>query len=205
MRSAFAGRIVVALPVMPPCAVTDALPCAALAAVRLASTALGPVRMTVAVSLRGTAWLAASAAVCGDTPTAAGVCIVPIGAVVVVCAKEVSDALANAVTARAAHACLRSFIWKSFEKWIKKNSPSCTHFEFLQTCGTARLGKNFNFGECTKAYDESFCICRTADASFDGLADTFGCARYRLNSISDGDAPPNCYNFRSGLPLIYKG
>ena len=38
-------------------------------ALRVLSTALGDVRTTVAVSLRGTAFRLASAAVCGVTPT----------------------------------------------------------------------------------------------------------------------------------------
>ena len=55
-------------------------------ALRVLSTALGDVRTTVAVSLRGTAFRLASAAVCGVTPTevvgwlapAAGMVLVPV-------------------------------------------------------------------------------------------------------------------------------
>ena len=47
-------------------------------ALRVLSTALGDVRTTVPVSLRGTAWLLASLAVCGVTPTPAGCWLVPM-------------------------------------------------------------------------------------------------------------------------------
>ena len=80
------------LPDAEPVPMVDVLPVAALAAVRALSTASGPVRTTVAVSLRGTAWRFASAAFCGETPTAAGVEALPIGAVVVVCANAATDA-----------------------------------------------------------------------------------------------------------------
>lgn len=46
----------VAVPDWMPMAVLEALPVAELAAALALSTALGPVRTTVAVSLRGTAW-----------------------------------------------------------------------------------------------------------------------------------------------------
>ena len=58
-------------------------------ALRVASTALGEVRTTVAVSLRGTAFLVASAAACGVTPTeVVGVgWLAPIAGMVLVWAK----------------------------------------------------------------------------------------------------------------------
>ena len=62
------------------------LPIVPLAAVRALSTAFGDVRTTVPVSLRGTAWRLASAAVWGVTPTPTGACVGFIGALLPVCA-----------------------------------------------------------------------------------------------------------------------
>ena len=60
------------------------LPCMPPDDERVASTALGPVRTTVPVSLRGTALRFASAAVCGETPMPVGAWLVPEGEVFVV-------------------------------------------------------------------------------------------------------------------------
>ena len=60
------------MPAVPTAEVLSALPVLPVVAValRTLSKAFGDVRTTVPVSLRGTAWRFASAAVCGVTPTA---------------------------------------------------------------------------------------------------------------------------------------
>lgn len=60
------------MPDVVPVPAFDILPAAELAADLALSTALGPVRTTVPVSLRGTAARLASTAVCGVTPTVPG-------------------------------------------------------------------------------------------------------------------------------------
>lgn len=79
-------------------------------ALRALSAAFGDVRTTVPVSLRGTAWRFASAAVCGVTPTAAGACVVPMAGRVVVWATAPHEALRTVIAARKVLVGVNSFI-----------------------------------------------------------------------------------------------
>ena len=98
---------------------TERFPTAALAAVRVASTALGDVRTTVAVSLRGTAWRLASAAVCGLTPIAVGADAPAMGAVTLVCATTPTDTPRMAIaTGRVRDRNKFLMIWIS--PWLKR-------------------------------------------------------------------------------------
>ena len=65
-------------------------------ALRVASTALGEVRTTVAVSLRGTAFLVASAAACGVTPTAVAGWLALVAGIGLVCARATVLPVINA-------------------------------------------------------------------------------------------------------------
>lgn len=68
------------------------------AALRAVSAALGDVRTTVAVSLRGTAFLVASAAACGVTPIdVVGWATVPVAAEPLVCADTAAAPITSAV------------------------------------------------------------------------------------------------------------
>ena len=130
LRSVRGGRMVVVWPdgvtrATDASVPTERFPAAALAAARVASTALGDVRTTVAVSLRGTAWRLASAAVCGLTPTAAGADAPAMGAVTLVCATAPTDTLTMAAATSKVRARVRVRIRKKFlmiwiSPWLKR-------------------------------------------------------------------------------------
>lgn len=90
------------------------------AALRVLSTAFGDVRTAVPVSLLGTAWRLASAAVCGVTPTPVVGWLVPMPGVVVVPAVPLACAIAAALPAMSAVASKILMVVKVF---MMKVSP----------------------------------------------------------------------------------